>query len=146
MSNQLVLILTLSIVLGLLPAFLIPSLAFVNPDVDPRNAPTATSGDNIYVAWSSNKTGNEEVIFRVSNDSGKTFSDKIILSNTTNTHSDRIEISADGKNVIVTWWEMGETGESPVARVSNDFGKTFGPLLELGMNGTIGTGEAKPIF
>lgn len=146
MSNQLVLILTLSIVLGLLPAFLIPSLAFVNPDVDPRKAPTATSGDNIYVAWSSNKTGNEEVIFRVSNDSGKTFSDKIILSNTTNAHSDRIEISADGKNVIVTWWEMGETGESPVARVSNDFGKTFGPLLELGMNGTIGTGEAKPIF
>lgn len=31
-------------------------------------------------------------------------------------------------------------------KVSNDNGKTFGPLLELGVNGTIGTGEAKPII
>jgi len=145
MSSGLVLILTLSILLILVSVYLIPTVAFVNPDPDPRKAPTATSGDNIYVAWSSNKTGNEEVMSRVSNDRGKTFSDKINLSNTA-AHSDRIEISADGKNVIVSWWETNETGEMPVARISNDLGKTFGPLLELAVNGTIGTGEAKPII
>ena len=119
---------------------------FINSDPDPRKAPTAVSGDNIYIAWSSNKTGNEEVMFRVSNDSGKTFSDKINLSNSPNSHSDRAEIAADGKNVIVTWWETNETNEVSVAKVSNDFGKTFGPLLELGTNGIIGTGEVKPII
>jgi hypothetical protein len=127
------------------PFFVTSSQGFINSDPDPRKAPTAVSGDNIYVAWSSNKTGNEEVMFMVSNDSGKTFSDKINLSNST-AHSDRIEIAVDGKNVIVTWWETDESEENPAAKVSNDFGKTFGPLLELGVNGTIGTGEAKPIL
>lgn len=31
-------------------------------------------------------------------------------------------------------------------RMSADAGKTFGPLLKLGVNGTIGTGEARPLF
>jgi hypothetical protein len=40
-------------------------------------------GDNIYIVWSTNKTGNDEVMFKVSNDAGATFGDKINLSNTT---------------------------------------------------------------
>jgi archaellin len=35
--------------------------------------PSAMSGDNIYIAWWTNKTGNDEVMFRVSNDAGGTF-------------------------------------------------------------------------
>jgi hypothetical protein len=31
-----------------------------------------------------------------------------------------------------------QTSDTPVARVSNDGGATFGPMLRLGMNGTIG--------
>ncbi len=41
--------------------------------------PFATSGDNIYVAWSTNKTGNYEVMFRASTDGGATFTGKIKL-------------------------------------------------------------------
>jgi hypothetical protein len=133
-------------ILTLAPLSLNSSQGFINSDPDPRKAPTAVSGDNIYIAWSSNKTGNEEVMFRVSNDSGKTFSDKLNLSNSPNSHSDRVEIAADGKNVIVTWWETNETTQVPVAQISNDFGKTFGSLLELGTNGIMGTGEVKPII
>jgi hypothetical protein len=40
--------------------------------------------------------------------------------------------------VIVTWWETNETDEIPIMRVSNDNGETFGPILGLGANGTIG--------
>ena len=101
-------------------------------------APIATSGDNIYITWWSNKTGNEEVMFRVSTDNGATFGDKINLSNTTAADSDDAEIAASGDSVYVTWWERNETSDTPVARVSNDNGATFGPMLMLATIGGSG--------
>lgn len=109
-----------------------------------RKAPITISGDNVYVAWWTNTTSNnnEEVIFRASTDGGQTFGDKINLSNTTDTDSSRAEIAADGKNVVVSWWEANQTDDTPVARVSTDNGQTFGPFLRLANNGTIsGNGE-----
>ena len=103
-------------------------------------APIATSGDNAYITWWSNKTGNEEVMFRASTDNGATFGDKINLSNTTAADSDDAEIAASGDSVYVTWWERNETSDTPVARISNDNGATFGPMLMLATNGTIGGG------
>jgi hypothetical protein len=102
------------------------------------DAPPAITGDNIYVAWWTNKTGNNEVMCRASTDAGKTFGDKINLSNTTDTDSTRVEIDSDADNVVVTWWETNDTSDVPVMRVSDDNGKTFGPLLKLATNGTIG--------
>ena len=106
-------------------------------------APAVISGDNIYVAWWTNKTANnnEEVMFRASNDAGQTFGDKINLSNTTDADSWRVEIAGEGDNVIVSWWETNQTSDTPVARISNDAGQTFGPLLRLAANGTIGSTE-----
>ena len=104
-----------------------------------RKAPIATSGDNIYITWSTNKTGNNEVMFRASSDGGKTFGDKINLSNSTKADSQDTQIDASGDRVFVTWWERNATSNEPVARISTDNGKTFGPLLKLGANGTIGS-------
>jgi hypothetical protein len=109
-----------------------------------RQVPPAITGDNIYVAWWTNKTGNDEVIFRVSTDNGQTFGDKINLSNTTDADSTRVEIDSDADSVVVTWWETNQTDDTPVMRVSNDKGATFGPLLKLAANGTIASGEAEP--
>jgi hypothetical protein len=103
-------------------------------------APIATSGDNAYITWWTNKTGNFEVMFRASTDNGVTFGDKINLSNTTEADSDDAEIAASGDSVYVTWWERNDTSDTPVARVSNDNGATFGPMLMLATNGTIGGG------
>jgi hypothetical protein len=103
-----------------------------------EEAPIATSGDNAYITWWSNKTGNEEVMFRASTDNGATFGDKINLSNTTEADSDDAEIAASGDNVYVSWWERNETSDTPVARISSDNGATFGPMLMLATNGTIG--------
>jgi hypothetical protein len=61
------------------------------------------------------------------------------LSNTTDTDSLRVEIAEEGENVVVTWWKTNQTGDISTARVSNDGGQTFGPLLMLGTNGTIGS-------
>ena len=113
------------------------------PVKDARDAPIATSGDNIYIVWWTNRTGNDEVQFRASTDGGTTFADKINLSNTTDAESQDVEIAAEGDNVVVTWWERNATANEPVAKISTDNGGTFGPLLKLATNGTIGTsGEA----
>jgi hypothetical protein len=103
-------------------------------------APIATSDNNVYITWWTNKTGNFEVMFRASTDNGVTFGDKMNLSNTTEADSDDAEIAASGNSVYVTWWERNDTSDTPVARVSNDNGATFGPLLMLATNGTIGGG------
>jgi hypothetical protein len=103
-----------------------------------KEVPIAISGDNIYMAWSDNKTGNDEVLFRTSTDAGATFSDKINLSNSTNAESQKVELAANDGNVIITWWERNQTAEEPVAIVSTDNGATFGPVLKLATNGTIG--------
>jgi hypothetical protein len=107
-----------------------------------RKAPPAITGDNIYVAWWTNETGNDEVMFRASTDAGQTFGDQINLSNTTDADSTRVEIDSDADSVVITWWETNQTSDTPVMSVSNDNGETFGPLLKLATNGTIG--EADP--
>ena len=107
-------------------------------------APSVISGENVYIAWWTNNTtenGNEEVMFRASTDGGATFSNSTNLSNTTDANSWRVEIAGEGDNVIVSWWETNQTSDIPVARVSNDAGETFGPLLILGANGTLGSAE-----
>ena len=105
-----------------------------------RQAPPAITGDNVYVAWWTNNTvnGNNEVLFRASTDGGASFSDKTNLSNTTDSDSERVEVDADEDSVIITWWETNQTDETPVMRVSSDNGVTFGPILKLSSNGTIG--------
>jgi hypothetical protein len=100
--------------------------------------PIAISGDNFYVTWSTNKTGNYEVMFRASTDGGTTFTDKINLSNSTDAESQDVQIAADDNNVIVTWWERNSTSNEPVIRISTDDGTTFGSMMKLAENGTIG--------
>jgi hypothetical protein len=94
-------------------------------------APIATSGNNVYIAWWSNKTGNDEVMFKASTDGGKTFSDKMNLSNSSKSESVDVQIAAAGSNVYVSWWERNQTSNEPVLRVSNDNGKTFGEKIML---------------
>lgn len=105
-----------------------------------NKAMIVASSENIYTVWWlwSNETGTYEVMFRASVDGGQTFSDKINLSNTTDGESVDAQIAASGNNVFVTWWEQNQTANEPVMKISNDNGMTFGPLLRLAANGTIG--------
>jgi hypothetical protein len=70
-------------------------------------------------------------MFKASTDNGKTFSDKMNLSNSTNANSQDAQIAASGNNVYVSWWERNQTSNEPVLRVSNDNGKTFGEKIML---------------
>jgi hypothetical protein len=122
-------------------ALLHKAVAFIDPNTEPvkrMGARMATSGDNLYIVWWSNKSGNNEVMFRASTDGGKTFADKINLSNSPKTDSSDANIAASENKVYVTWWEHNSTSNEPVSRISNDAGKTFGSLLYLSQNGVIG--------
>ena len=123
--------------IGVTPILQQQSSGIGMPALD-RKAPPAITGDNVYVAWWTNKTGNDEVMFRASTDKGQTFGDKINLSNTPNADSTRVGIDSDANSVVVTWWETNQTTNTPVMRISTDNGKTFGPILNLSANGTIG--------
>jgi hypothetical protein len=113
---------------------------FVIPGVGGRTlAPMASSGDNIYITWWTNQSGNWEVMFRTSDDGGTIFGNKINLSNSTDANSQDAQILAADNKVFVSWWETAKNGTSePVLRISNDSGKMFGPILNLSTNGTIG--------
>jgi len=113
----------------------------VNHEEQIVNAPITTSGNNVYLAWSSNKTGNDEVMFKASADNGKTFGNKINLSNSPKSDSQDAQIAAAGNNVYISWWERNATTNEPVLRASNDNGKTFGPpfILTTGATSTVVT-------
>jgi hypothetical protein len=139
-SNIIALISTIMIGIGLTPILLQQAAnAFVIPGIGRAAAPISTSGDNIYIAWWTNKNGNNEVMFRASTDGGQIFGDKINLSNSSKSESVDAQIDSSGDRVFVTWWERNQTTNEPVLKISNDNGKTFGPLLKLAANGTIGS-------
>jgi hypothetical protein len=101
------------------------TLAYSGP-----RASIAMSGDNIYLTWWDNKTGNNEVFFAASNNGGNTFDKEINLSNAKGGSADS-QITAQGNNVYVTWWD-NKTGDWQVfSRASNENGKTFGDAVML---------------
>jgi hypothetical protein len=107
--------------------------AYTWPCIDKSEgkAPMAISGNNLYVAWWGNKTGNYEVMFKASNDNGQTFGKQINLSNSTNGTSVRAEVATSGKNVYVTYWDNKTGVGIPYIRTSTDAGKTFGAEITL---------------
>lgn len=101
-------------------------------------APMATSGNNVYIVWPSNLTGNLEIFFRASSDNGQTFVDKVNLSNTPNVDSIDPQIATLGNNVYISWWEDSGNGTRvPFFKASNDNGHTFESVLSLSNNGPI---------
>ena len=109
---------------------------FQKADAQKKNVPglgvpIVTSGNNVYLVWPSNKTTQDfEIMFRASTDGGKTFGDKVNLSNSPKTDSQDVQIDTFGDNdnkIIVTWWERNQTSNEPVSRISTDKGQTFEP-------------------
>jgi len=143
MNKELVLVVIVMITLG---AAIIATTTTIQQQVDAVTSKRDFQGgtqtsifeNDVYVAWWTNKSGNDEVMYRLSSDAGKTFTDKVNLSNSPNSDSVDVEISADEGRVAVSWWERNQTLNEPVIRISNDNGKTFGPVLKLASDGPIG--------
>jgi hypothetical protein len=101
------------------------------------------SGENAYIVWATNETGNFEVMLRASNDGGETFGAKINLSNSSDRDSENVEVAASGNRVFVVWHENNPDNSSSesVLRISDDNGQTFGPFLRLAADGKLGESQ-----
>jgi hypothetical protein len=98
--------------------------------------PIATSGSDVYMAWSNNDTGHWNVFFAKSTDGGKTLKTMMISApNKGNTINQNTEIAASGSNVYVTWWTNKTGVLMPLFRASNDGGNTFAKPIMLNSTG-----------
>jgi hypothetical protein len=107
-------------------------LSAPQPNTIPVDTVLAASGNNEYVVWWDNKTGNWEVLFARSTDNGATFVDTINISNSSDLRSIGARIAAEGNYVYVSWIEINpETGQKDAfVRTSSDQGQTFGnPIM-----------------
>ena len=115
--------------------------SYDNVKTSPYELKVAAQGDNVYVIATggdkNDTTYQPDVFIRVSNDSGKTFGKDINLSESKGIVSERTEIDALGDKVYVTWWDKGSDGtDTPLLRISDDRGQTFGDIIVLTANAT----------
>lgn len=68
---------------------------------------TCSRGDEVYVVWSDNRTGNREIFFIYSQNAGQTWSREERLTNTVD-ESTQPAIACDKRNVYLVWREKTE--------------------------------------
>jgi hypothetical protein len=107
----------------------------------PYELKVAADGNNVYTLATGaekNSTSYEpDVFLKVSKDGGKTFGKDINLSQSKGVSSDRIQIKAMDDKVYVTWWDKNLDGsDTPLMRISDDGGQTFGGKIVLSSNST----------
>ncbi|HEX6282702.1 MAG TPA: hypothetical protein VFZ67_10790 [Nitrososphaera sp.] len=97
----------------------------------------STSGNNVYVVWSDNTPGNNEIILRASTDGGATFSSES-KGRLTNTISASLspKVSSSGTHVYVVWIEKDNSEKSDVHfRGSYNSGSGFGDIKNISNTG-----------
>jgi hypothetical protein len=100
------------------------SMQYVTGVYSGPRASIVVSENNIYLTWWDNTTGNNEIYFVKSNDSGKNFSTPINLSNDKGASVDS-QIAASHNNVYVTWWDNTTGNWEVLSRASNNNGTVF---------------------
>lgn len=69
----------------------------------------AVSGENVYVVWEDDDSGEDEILFARSTDHGASFSDPVIISTTTSSSfQPKLATSDIGNEIYVVWEEEGE--------------------------------------
>ncbi|MFN2434375.1 MAG: sialidase family protein [Nitrososphaeraceae archaeon] len=93
----------------------------------------ASVGNNIYIVWVDDSSGEREIMFCKSSDSGKTFSNSTILSQNS-MGPNHVEVAAEGQSVYIVWNSFDkQMGNIILLSKSDDAGKTFAELREIGI-------------
>ncbi|HEY9398632.1 MAG TPA: sialidase family protein [Nitrososphaeraceae archaeon] len=92
----------------------------------------ASVGNNIYVVWVDDSSGEREIMFSKSSDRGKTFTNSIVISQNS-TDPNHVELAAEGQSIYVVWNSFDtEMGNIILLSKSDNAGKTFGEIREIG--------------
>ena len=120
-------------------SFFIISGENISSHSNSANSAFATSVNDIYVFSYSNKTCNDEVMFKSSTDGGLTFRNTVGLINSTVLDPEDVEISADNENIIISWSERNTSGKQILNDTLSNDGVTLGVVLLRLQNETINT-------
>jgi len=92
----------------------------------------ATENGGVYVVWvdKNNATGDSNIVFRGSNDSGKSFDSSVRLNRNASPNQTSVasypQIDATEKGVYVVWVDKKKNGDTNIAFItSNNSGKDF---------------------
>jgi hypothetical protein len=96
------------------------------PDISATN-------NNVYVTWEDDSSDNSLIFFRGSHNNGRSFDKMVDISN--GTIGSSLQNIASYKNSVYIVW-VGSKPEDPknfevFLRVSNDYGRNFGPIIDL---------------
>jgi hypothetical protein len=93
----------------------------------------ASVGNNIYVVWVDDSSGEREIMFCKSSNSGKTFTNSIVVSqNSMGPY--HVELAAEGESIYIVWNSFDkEMGNTILLSNSNNSGNTFGEIREIGI-------------
>jgi glutaredoxin len=93
----------------------------------------AATGNNVYVVWTDDTRGNNDIEFKVSHDNGNSFSRTKPVSRN-NGSSISPQLAATGNNVYVVWTD-NTTGNTDINfRKSSDYGNNFNRTTNLSRN------------
>lgn len=94
----------------------------------------AVKGSNVYVVWQDDTSGQHEVLFTASKDSGETFREPIVIGvSEEGGFSLKPDTAVSDDSIYVVWADYNSEEHSAVAfRSSNDSGETFGSTIILG--------------
>ena len=96
--------------------------------------PQVTSeGNNVYVVWQDNTTGNYDIYFAHSVDNGANFGPVINLSKNSGA-SELPQVTSEGNNVYVVWQDNTTGNYDIYFAHSVDNGANFGPVINLSKN------------
>jgi hypothetical protein len=93
----------------------------------------ATEGNNIFLVWEDNSTGNEEIFLRKSTNGGITFGNTTNISNNTG-FSASPQIESFGNSTFVVWEDNSTGDEEIFLRKSTNGGITFGNTTNISNN------------
>jgi hypothetical protein len=93
----------------------------------------SSQGDNVYVVWQDNSSGNYDIYFTHSSDNGNRFAQVRSLSNN-NGSSELPKISSQGDNVYVVWQDNSSGNYDIYFTHSSDNGNRFAQVLSLSNN------------
>jgi hypothetical protein len=98
------------------------------------NPQIAAVGDSVYVVWSDNSSGRDQIYFKRSSDKGNLFYPTEDLSTNNNGSSTNPQITAIGNNVYIVWSDTTTGNGDIYFKSSADNGTSFASLKNLSRN------------
>ena len=95
----------------------------------------AASGNNVYVLWTDDTTGNNEILYRRSTVGGVNFEPTVNLSNNAGNSRDPSIATLSANNAYVVWGDDTTGGAEILYRRSTDGGSTFAATINLSNDG-----------